>query len=164
MKEFLVNLIKQGRLKFVEPNENLSVSYRDKSQSNFESSKILLKNNKLEEAVSLIYYSMYNLVLSLLYKIGIKSENHSASIFLLKEIFEFDNALILEAKRERIDKQYYVGFKISKKELDESLISGENFNRKLRGFISGMGMNEISNYRKKGEEILAKWKKYFLFL
>ena len=39
MKEFLVNLIKQGRLKFVEPNENLSVSYREIAQ------KALRSNN-----------------------------------------------------------------------------------------------------------------------
>ena len=50
------------------------------------------------------YYAMYNKLLSLLYKIGIKSENHFFSIFILKEIFDFDNELIVYAKKERIQR------------------------------------------------------------
>jgi len=44
-----------------------------------------LKNKKLEEAVSMAYYSMYYSLLALLFRVGIKSENHTASIFLLRD-------------------------------------------------------------------------------
>ena len=153
MKKFLIRLIKMDKLKVVEPSENVSQSYLGKSFSNFDSAKILFKSDKLEESISLIYYSMYNLVLALLYKVGIKSENHSASIILLKEIFNLDNDLISESKKERMDKQYYVGFEISKKEVGESLVIAEEFNRKVKGFISGIGKKDIECYRNKFEEI-----------
>lgn len=153
MKRFLVKLVKQEKLKLAESSDNVCNSYLEKSTSNFDSAKILISNNKLEEAVALSYSSMYNLLLALLYKIGIKSENHTASIFLLKEIFEFDNRLISEAKTERIDKQYYVGFEISKKEVEENLKISEDFNRELKGFISGINKKDIQIYRNKFEKV-----------
>jgi uncharacterized protein (UPF0332 family) len=149
MKDFLAKLIKQGNLKIGEPSENISKAYLEKSVSNFEAAKILLRNDKLEESVSFVYYSMYNLVLSLLYQIGIKSGNHSASIFLLKVIFNFENKDIIEMKKERIDKQYYIGFHITKREVEEEMKIAENFNRELRAFVLGVGKNDIKNYRDK---------------
>ena len=158
MKGFLIKLAKQDKLKFIEPNENVFLSYSEKSLSNLESARILLDNNKFEEAVSFVYYSMYNLVLALLYKAGIKSENHSASIVLLKKVFGFENKLILEAKTERIDKQYYVGFSVFKKEVQEGIEIAESFNRELKGFISGINRGDIEEYRDKLRDLL-KWKK-----
>jgi len=154
MKKFLIKLFKQEKLSLVSPSENIFKSYNEKSFSNFDSAKILLKNNKLEEAVSLLYYSMYNLSLSLLYKIGIKSENHMATIILLKELFKINNESIMYAKKERIDKQYYVGFDISKKEVKESLNVCEEFNRELKGFIFSIGKKDIEIYRNKFEELI----------
>ena len=66
MKKFLVSLAKKEKLKSVEPSESISKSYLEKSSSNLDSARILLENDKLEEAVSLVYYSMYNLVVALL--------------------------------------------------------------------------------------------------
>ncbi len=149
MKDFLVKLIKQGNLKIGEPSENVSKAYLEKPVSNLEAAKILLKNDKLEESVSFTYYSMYNLVLALLYQIGIKSENHSSSIFLLKKIFSFENKEIIEMKKERIDKQYYIGFHITKREVEEEMKIAENFNRELRTFILGLGKKDIEFYRNK---------------
>ncbi len=42
-------------------------------------------------AISSAFYAMYHAVLALLYKCGIKSENHMGTIILLKEIFKIDN-------------------------------------------------------------------------
>src|SRR3989344_8193376 len=106
MKEtnFLIKLKKEGKIELVEPSEEIKDSYIKKSESNLISAKILLENNRFEESVSLTYYSMYNLLLALLFKTGIKSENHSGSIILLKKLFSLENKEILEAKRERLDK------------------------------------------------------------
>lgn len=57
--DFLSKLNKEGRLKLVEPSEEIKDSYIAKSESNLISAKILLSNNKLEESVGLAYYSMY---------------------------------------------------------------------------------------------------------
>ena len=100
------------KLALVEPSEEIKQSYIQKSESNIVSAKILLNNNKLEEAVALAYYSMYHFITALFFKAGIKSENHTASISLLKEIFGIDNEYLIFAKKERLDKQYYVNFKI----------------------------------------------------
>ena len=158
MKEtiFLIKLKKEDKLKIIEPSEEIEESYRKKSDSNLISAKILLENNKLEESVSLAYYSMYNLLLASLFKIGIKSENHSASIILLKELFSLDNKDILYAKKERIDKQYYVNFTISKEDVQNTIIRTEIFNNKLIDFISRINNEDIKKYRNKLKSLLGE--------
>lgn len=144
---FLTKIKKEGKLELVEPSEEIKESYIQKSESNLTSAKILLDNDKLEESVGLAYYSMYNLLLALLFKVGIKSENHSASIILLKELFLLNNKDILDAKTERIDKQYYVDFVISKADVEDTTKKAEIFNGELIDFISKLNNKDIINYR-----------------
>ena len=133
---FLAKLFDEGKLQLVNPSEEIKDSYIKKSESNLISAKILLENNKLEESVSLVYYSMYHILTALLFKVGIKCENHSASIILLKELFSIDNSNIFFAKKERIDKQYYIDFNISKQEILEAIRIAEDFNKKLLKFTT----------------------------
>jgi len=144
---FLIKLKTEGKLEIVEPSENIKDSYVRKSASNVESSKILLSNNKLEESISLTYYSMYHMLTALLFKIGIKCENHAGSIIIMKELFNLDNSEISEAKEERVDKQYYTNFEITKGEVLEAIKSAENFNSKLLDFISRLGSKDITLFR-----------------
>jgi len=156
MKTFLIKLIKKGKIRLIEPSNNIKKSYMEKSESNLISSKILLKNDRLEESVSLTYYSMYNLVLALLFSVGIKCENHSAVAIMLKKVFDLDNSILIQAKKERIDKQYYTDFHITAIEVEEGIVSAENFNRNLRAFILNLNNQRIDVYREKFEEI-TKW-------
>src|SRR3989344_6674476 len=133
---FLTKLMKENKLKLVEPSEKIKDSYIKKSESNIASSKILLNNGRLEESVSLAYYSMYNITTALLFKVGIKCENHTGVIILLKELFNIDNSDITFAKKERIDKQYYTDFYITKNEVGEAIRIAENFNKEVFDFIS----------------------------
>lgn len=142
--DFLIKLAKERKIEIVEPSEEIKDSYLEKSESNLASAKILLENNKLEESVSLAYYSMYHSLIALLFKTGIKSENHSASIILLKELFEIDNSDISFAKRERVDKQYYVNFEITREQVKDAIRKAELFNSKILDFISKL-TNEITN-------------------
>ena len=144
---FLSKLNKKGKLSLVEPSEEIKQSYLAKSESSLASAKILLNNSKFEESVSLAYYSMYHLLTALLFKVGIKSENHSASIILLKELFSLDNKLISDAKKERIDKQYYVGFTLIKKDAEEIILNAEAFNSNIIDFISKINNKDTINYR-----------------
>ena len=148
---FLSKLKREEKL--IEPSEEMKQSYMTKSESNLISAKILLSNNRLEESVGLAYYSMYHLLMALLFKIGIKSENHSASIILLKEIFGQDNKEIFNAKTERIDKQYYVDFVITKEDVQDTIKKAESFNRKMIDFISKVNNEDVKNYRRKFLEI-----------
>jgi len=151
---FLIKLKKERKLELVEPSEEIKESYIRKSESNLASAKILLDNDKLEESTGLAYYSMYHLLSALLFRVGIKSENHSASIILLKEIFSLDNKEISDAKTERIDKQYYVDFAISKEDVKDTIRKAENFNSKLIDFISKINNEDITNYRKNFMNVL----------
>jgi len=111
MKKQTINLRKLVKLKIlqmVEPSENLKNSYLQKSENSLKSAKILSTNGQYTDAIALSYFSMYYSVLALFYLIGVKSENHNASIFLLKRIFDIDNEVIKKAKFERKDKQYYL--------------------------------------------------------
>ena len=133
---FLIKLFKERKLELVETSDEIKESYLEKSESCLISSKILFDNDRLEESVGLAYYSMYNAVLALFFKCGIKCENHAASIILLKEVFDFDNTNLSEAKKERIDKQYYVGFEVTKDDVKKAIEVTEDFNHGLLDFIS----------------------------
>lgn len=91
---FLKKLYKEGKLKIIESSEEIKNSYIEKSESNLISAKILLGNDRLEESISLAYYSMYHILTALFFAVGIKCENHTASIILLKDIFDIDNKKI----------------------------------------------------------------------
>ena len=153
--KFLADLKKKGVLEIVEPSEEIKKSYLKKSESNLESAKILLNSYKLEESIALSYYSMYNLVLALFFKCGIKCENHSAAIIILKEIFEIDNSEISEAKEERIDKQYYIEFYLNKGDVLKSISITERFNRYIRDFISKLDFEKIEQYKRKLKEAMS---------
>ncbi len=157
MKEaaFLRKLARQGKLEQVEPSEEIKRAYIAKSESNLISSKILFDNNRLEEAVYLAYYSMYTMLTALLFRTGIKCENHTASILILKNVFGLDNSLIKKAKYERVDKQYYVNFVITAEEVKDAIKNAEKFNSILLDFISKLNAESVGNHRKKFLDMLA---------
>ena len=82
---FLNKLFKKNVLEIVEPSEEIKESYVKKSENSLISAKILLKNEQLENSIALSYYSMYNMLTALLFKTGIKCENHNGSIIILKD-------------------------------------------------------------------------------
>lgn len=151
---FFIKLHQEGKLQLVEPSQEITASYLKKSDSHIESAKLLLNNDRLEEGVSLTYYSMYYSVLALFFRAGIKCENHSASIILLKELFNIDNMIISYAKKERIDKQYYVDFSIAKEEVEELIVSAEIFNSRILDFIEKINNEMIDKFRSNMEQLL----------
>ncbi len=151
---FLAKLHKEGKLQLVESSEAVRDSYIAKSESNLASAKILLENSRLEEAVALAYYSMYHMLGALLFRIGIKCENHGASIILLKLVFGIDNKQISLAKQERIDKQYYTDFRVAEKDVADAVLVAEEFDKKLLDFISKLDNQKIEEYRKRFEGLI----------
>ncbi|MBM3199982.1 HEPN domain-containing protein [Candidatus Woesearchaeota archaeon] len=150
---FLAKLKGEGKLKAVEPSEEVKEAYLTKSESNLSSAKLLLENDKLEESVYLAYYSMYNSLLALLFRVGIKSENHSASIILLRKVFDIDNPDISFAKRERVDKQYYVDFHVTKEDVEELIEKAEDFNKWLLDFLSKLTNERIKLYQEQFKKL-----------
>lgn len=146
---FLAKLHEEKKLQLVEPSEAIKDSYLEKSASNLFSAKLLLKNNCLEEAVSLAYYSMYHSLTALLFRAGIKCENHTGAIILLKGLFGIDNSGILFAKKERVDKQYYTDFHVTRKEVELAIRGAEEFNSLIHDFISRLNSGSIQEFRKR---------------
>ena len=126
-------LKRKNILKLVEPSINMSKSYFSMSQKFFESAKLLLKNNFFESSTNDFYYSAYHSILALFFFCGIKSENHNASINLIKDLFKDKESfqIMNELKEERIDKQYYHKTKASLKEMQNTKILCQKINLKF---------------------------------
>ncbi|MBI4447429.1 HEPN domain-containing protein [Candidatus Woesearchaeota archaeon] len=152
---FLIKLAKEGKLQAVEPSEEVKAAYLERSNESLSSAKALIKIGNLKDAVALAYYSMYHCLLAALFKIGIKCENHTASIILLKEIFGVDNTTILKAKTERVDKQYYVDFSVNREEANKSIKVAEQFIADMHDLIAKLTEEKIREHHKKAIELLS---------
>ena len=77
---------------------------------------------------------MYNCVIALMRKCGIKCENHTGNIILLKKLFRENELyhIISKAKKERVDKQYYVDFEITEKGVKETIKIAQDFIIKIK--------------------------------
>ena len=156
--KFLNKLKNEEKLGLVEPSENIGESYSDKSANCLKSAKLLLQNNLYENSVSMSYYAMYNQLTALLFMAGIKCENHAGSILLLKLLFNEEELfkLISNAKKERIDKQYYVTTEkdeITKEIAEELLKNAENFVLKMKLLIKRLTHEQINEVRKNFENV-----------
>lgn len=157
--DFLKKLKKESKLELVEISFEVSKSYSVKSDNCLKSAKILFKENLYENSIAESYYSMYNSILSLLFRCGIKCENHTASIIMLKELFGLNNLkkILSEAKRERIDKQYYITDQqniVTNKETALQMINeAERFILDIRAYIGKLNPLKIEKIRRKLEEL-----------
>jgi len=155
MKEltFLKKLKRRGIIELVESSEEMKSSYLIKADNCLKSAKILLQNQLYENSTSEAYYCMYNSLLALLFKIGVKSENHSASIVLFDRLIgDKDLAKIISwTKGERIDKQYYVEtqqiVKVTKESCNEMIQKAEDFLVKIKLLISELSNEKINSAR-----------------
>lgn len=146
---FLTKLAKEGKLQVIEPSDNIKEAYLQRSNESLSSAKALLKIGNLKDAIALAYYSMYHNLIAALFKIGIKCENHTAAIILLKEAFGIDNTKISKAKSDRVDKQYYIDFVINLEEAKNSIKIAEDFIVEMSDFIAKLNEKKIKEYREK---------------
>lgn len=162
MKEltFLKSLKRKRIIELIESSEEMKFSYLVKAENCLKSAKILFQNQLYENSTSEAYYCMYNSLLSLFFKIGIKSENHSASIILFNRLFGNKELVktILWAKGERIDKQYYVEtqqiVKVTKESCNEMILKAEDFLVKMKLIISELNNEKIYSVRKSFKDML----------
>ncbi|MEM2875212.1 MAG: HEPN domain-containing protein [Candidatus Hadarchaeales archaeon] len=152
---FLSRLRKEGRLKLVDPSDDVKKAYFQKSESHLASAKLLLKHDRLEEAVSMAYYSMYHALTALLYRVGIKCENHTASITLLDKVFKIDASEISRAKKERIDKQYYVDFHLAREDVQDLIDSAERFRAMILDFTEKLTNEKVAEFRKMVKRLIG---------
>jgi len=154
-QNFLRDLFSERKLQIVNPSENVMGAYLKKSESYLSSAKLLRDNDHYEESVSMAYYSMYYMVLALFFRCGIKCENHTATILLLKDVFDIDNTALLNAKKERIDTQYYGDTVATKRDVEGLIITAERFNSHLLDVTARISNEGIGRYRENLKKILA---------
>jgi uncharacterized protein (UPF0332 family) len=152
----LSELKKEGKLELVEPSEEICSSYLEKAERCLRSASILLDNMLYENSVSMSYYVMYNSLTALLFRIGIKCENHTGAIILFKRIFGRNDLykLISFAKEERIDKQYYVDFTLTKESAQDLLRKAEDFLVEIKLLINELRAEEIGKLRREFKVML----------
>jgi len=160
VNKFLNKLKREKKLELVEPSEDICDSYSQKSADCLKSAKLLLQNNLFENSIGMSYYAMYNLLIALLFRVGIKCENHGGSIILLKLLFEENNLfkLISEAKKERIDKQYYVTAdkdEITKDAAQELYNDAEEFVLKTKVAVKNLDNDYVKGLRAKFKELVG---------
>ena len=155
---FLTKLAKDGKLQEVEPSGEIKEAYIQRSNESLSSAKALLKIGNLKDSVALSYYSMYHCLLATLFGIGIKCENHAASIIILKEVFGVDNAKISKAKSDRVDKQYYVDFSVNYEEADSSIKTAEEFIAQMSDIIAKLSEEKIKEHHKMAVHLFSEEK------
>ncbi|MBU0536459.1 MAG: HEPN domain-containing protein [Nanoarchaeota archaeon] len=153
---FLIKLWKEGKIEAVEPSDEIKNAYIQRSDESLSSAKALFKIGNLKDAVALAYYSMYHRLLAALFRIGIKCENHAASIILLKEVFGADNSMISKAKSERVDKQYYVDFSVNLKEAEESIRIAEEFIAEMDDIIAALTEDRVKECHGKAVSLFSE--------
>ena len=158
MNKFLIKLKTQKKLEVIEKSEEVCQAYLLKSENCLKSSKILLKEAIYENAIIDSYYAMYNCVLALFFKCGIKCENHYGSSFVLKETFNVPHLSVMlkKAKKSRIDSQYYISgnrdvgseANISKGSAEEAIKISEDFILQLKAFMHNLKNLDMDRIRK----------------
>lgn len=153
--DFLHKLAREKKLEGVEPSGEMASSYLQKSADALRSARILLENGLYDNSVALSYYAMYHALTALLFRTGIKCENHSGSIALLGKLFgehELHDIITL-AKKERIDKQYYVesasNLALNASAAGQTCREAEDFTIRLRLRMERLNEEEIAGLQKK---------------
>ena len=65
----------------------------------------------------------------------------------IKDLYIKKSESIFFAKKERVDKQYYTDFYITKEDVLEAVKIAEDFNKRLLDFISRLNNQKIKEYR-----------------
>ncbi len=142
---FIQKLVKEKKIQIVEPSNEIHSSYKIKSINSLKAAKILMKENLIEEAISMNYYAIYNNAISLLILIGIKCENHDATIIILKELFKINTTTFENAKKERIEQQYYTNQELKIAEAKELIKNSEEFINEIDFFIESLTQDDKNN-------------------
>ena len=156
---FLNKLKGECSLKLVETSEEIAASYLIKTDKCIKVAELAYRAEIYENAVSEAYYSIYNSVLSLFFKCGLKCENHSGAVILVKELFNLPElySIFSEFKKDRIDNQYYIPINgtepITKEKCAERIRTAKDFNLRIWTYSNNLKNQEIEEIRKKFEEL-----------
>ncbi|MBN1376957.1 HEPN domain-containing protein [Candidatus Woesearchaeota archaeon] len=153
--DFLKKIHKEGKLELVEPSQNISKSYIEKSNKSLKSAHILIKNNLYEDSVSKSYYAIYYCLLALLFRTGIKCENHTASIIIFKELFDKNtSSKINPIKKTRINTDYSVENEPGSEETKRLYKEAENIILDMKIILNNINETKINKIREDFKKLI----------
>jgi len=153
--ELLKELKKKKELQLVEPSDEICFSYLEKSDESKKAAVLLFENRFYNDSISSAYYSIYNALTGLLFKTGIKSENHTASIILLKLIYK-ENELadeIFKSKEIRENAQYFITTQKIKESSMKIIQKAEELILKLKLIIKNLNNSKIEQVREEFKKL-----------
>ena len=148
-RDFLRKLGKRNALQLAEPSPEIRDVYLRKSQSRLESARHLLSIDKFEESTEMAYFSMFHSVMALFFACGIKCENHTVAGWLLADVFGIDTTVFESARKERLDKEYYVAAAPVRPDVEALIRTAESFNGVLLDKIDRLTREDIEAFRKR---------------
>jgi hypothetical protein len=77
-------------------------------------------------------------------------------MILLESLYGIDNSRIVAAKKDRIDKQYYVDFAITTEDVRDSIEDAEVFYADLLDFMERLHQGDVSRFREKAVRLLEE--------
>jgi len=146
-RDFLRKLGKRKALQLVQPSPEIRDAYLRKSQSRLEAARHLLSIDKFEESTEMAYFSMFHSVMALFFACGIKCENHTVAGWLLSDVFGIDDTVFETARKERLDKEYYVPSAQVRPDAEALIRTAESFNGMLLDTIDRLTREDIEMYR-----------------
>ncbi len=142
---------KKGDVGLIQPNENISNSFIKLSTETLKAAENVIMNKMFLWGTVMAYYAEYYAVSSILYRLGIKSENHDCSIEVFGFLFGEDDFMkINKAKKMRIDSQYYM--KVADDREVEKLLAD------AKSFVADQSVILNSLSRDKTKELINKIK------
>ena len=149
-------LKKENHITLTSHGLDIPNSYIEKSSNCFKAAQLLHENNLYENSISESYYAVYNYLLAILFRIGVKSQNHKGSIILFDVLFCLPriSSTISNLKEKRIDYQYYVA-KDNDCESDSNncLLEAKDVIKNLKSIFNNLNDDEIRKLRKKLEDV-----------
>ncbi len=155
--------LKQKRgIKIVEPNKNLVKAYLKKAKSSLNILNSAIEKKEYDWIVTTSYYAKYFSFYALLQKIGVKSEIHDCSIYIMKFLFVDENIIdksfhedFLLSKNLRVDIQYYASDSLNLNVIDKTSKFSFSFVLKIEELIENLNEEEILFLRNKLKLILT---------
>jgi uncharacterized protein (UPF0332 family) len=142
----------------VEPNDTLASAYLKKAEDAMEAMHSVASN---DWKISTGYYSLYFSLYAVLTKIGIKSENHTCTIALMRHLigdfFTPDECEMLEkARQARVETQYYVSGDVSGVYVDALAHQVPRFLVKCRGIVEGLKEKDVQALRRSFSSLIEE--------
>lgn len=140
-------------VRIIEPNPNLTKAYLKKAISALNTMTAALQIQETDWTATTAYYARYFALYALLMKIGVKSEIHDCTIsiaqLLSRNQILNQNLIqdIINAKKTRIDTQYYVEKERNQKEIKNNVEAARKFVLEIEQTIEAITTEQINNIR-----------------